>query len=53
MYLGVNIKSVRLYGDNQSLLSLAENPEFHQQTKHINAKHYFIQKHVAKGTVNL
>jgi hypothetical protein len=29
MYSGSDIKSVKLYGDNQGLLSLAENPEFH------------------------
>jgi hypothetical protein len=29
MYLGSDIKSVKLYKDNQGLLSLAKNPEFH------------------------
>ena len=29
MYLGVDIKLVRLYSNNQGLLSLAENPEFY------------------------
>ena len=53
MYLGLDIKSVRLYGDNQSSLSLAENPEFHQQTKHIDVKHHFIQEHIAKRTIDL
>jgi hypothetical protein len=42
MYLGSDIKSVKLYRDNQGLLSLAENPEFHQRTKHIDVKHHFI-----------
>jgi hypothetical protein len=53
MYSGDDLKSVRLYGDNQSSLSLAENPEFHQRTKHIDVKHHFIQEHVAKGTIDL
>ena len=53
MYLGADIKSVRLYGDNQGLLSLAENPEFHQRTKHIDVKHHFIRQHVAKRAVDL
>ena len=30
IYLNMDIKSVRLYGNNQNLLSLAENPKFHQ-----------------------
>lgn len=29
MYSGSDTKSVRVYGDNQGSLSLAENPEFH------------------------
>jgi hypothetical protein len=29
MYLSSNIKSVKLYKDNQGLLSVAKNPEFH------------------------
>jgi hypothetical protein len=29
MYLGFDIKSVKLYGDNQGSLSLAKNPEFY------------------------
>jgi hypothetical protein len=42
MYSGTDIKSVKLFGDNQSSMSLAENPEFHQRTKHIDIKHHFI-----------
>jgi hypothetical protein len=53
MYLGSDIKSVKLYGDNQGLLSLAENPEFHQRTKHINVKHHFIREHVTTEVINL
>ena len=33
--------------------SLAENPKFHQRTKHINMKYYFIQEYITKGTINL
>jgi hypothetical protein len=53
MYSGDDIKAIRLYGDNQSSLSLAENPEFHQRTKHIDIKHHFIREHIAKGTIDL
>ena len=53
IYSGTDIKSVKLFGDNQSSLSLAENPEFHQRTKHIDIKHHFIREHVAKGTIDL
>ena len=33
--LGVGNSSVLLYGDNESSLKLAENPLFHQRSKHI------------------
>ena len=29
IYSGIDIKLIRLYGNNQSLLSLAENPKFY------------------------
>jgi hypothetical protein len=53
MYSGTDIRSVKLFGDNQGSMSLAENPEFHQRTKHIDIKHHFIREHVAKGTIDL
>jgi hypothetical protein len=53
MYSGTDIRSVKLFGDNQGSMSLAENPEFHQRTKHIDIKHHFIWEHVAKGTIDL
>ena len=53
MYSGSDIISVKLYGDNQGSLSLAENPEFHQRTKHINVKHHFIQEHITTEVINL
>jgi hypothetical protein len=53
MYLGFNIKSVKLYKDNQGLLNLTKNPEFHQRTKHINVKHHFIQEHITTKVINL
>ena len=53
IYLGLDIKLVCLYSNNQGLLSLAENPEFHQWTKYINIKHYFIQEYIMKRTIDL
>ena len=50
---GYGLKSVLLYGDNQSSLNLTDNSTFHQRTKHIDIKHHFIREHVAKKTVNL
>jgi len=53
LYKGPEIKQLRIYGDNQSLLNLAENLEFHQRTKHIDVKHHFIREHIEKGTIEL
>ena len=44
LYKGQDAQKVLLYGDNQSALALAENPELHQRTKHINVKYYYIQQ---------
>ncbi|KAG8196250.1 hypothetical protein JTE90_023806 [Oedothorax gibbosus] len=32
--------------DNTAAIRLAENPEFHRRTKHINIKHFFIREKV-------
>jgi hypothetical protein len=53
IYSGFNIKSVKLYRDNQGLLNLAKNPEFHQRTKHINVKYYFIREHIIIRVIDL
>ncbi|KAI0999084.1 hypothetical protein K3495_g9112 [Podosphaera aphanis] len=51
--LGNRSKSVKLFGDNQSSLALAENPEFHQRTKHIAIKHHYIREQVQNGFIDL
>ena len=53
MYSGNDISKIRILGDNQGALSLGENPEFHQRTKHIDVKHHFIREHIEKGTIDL
>jgi hypothetical protein len=50
---GYGLKSVLLYGDNQSSLNLADNSTFHQRTKHIDIKHHFIREHIASKTIDL
>ncbi len=46
-------KCVELTGDNQGALSLAENPEFHQRTKHIAIRYHYLRDRVAKGRIEL
>ena len=49
---GVHIDTVLLYIDNNSSLKLTRNPEFHNRSKHINIKHYFIREKVDEGAIN-
>ena len=44
-----DVKYVKIYGDNQAALSLSENPEMHQCTKHIAVKYHYIRKARFKG----
>ena len=42
-----------LFGDNQSALSLAKNPAYHDRTKHVAIKYHFIREKVNAGDVKL
>ncbi len=46
-------KAMVIYEDNQSVLSLAKNPQFHGRAKHIDIRHHFICDQVASGVVEL
>jgi hypothetical protein len=52
-YEGKDAQRVRLYSDNQSSLALAENPELHQRTKHVDVQYHYIREQVAEGLVDL
>ncbi|MCO5609566.1 hypothetical protein L7F22_063796 [Adiantum nelumboides] len=41
--LSISAKTPTLHCDSQSAIMLAKNPVFHAKTKHISAKHHFIQ----------
>ena len=51
--LGIGKPSVLLLGDNESSLKLAENPVFHQKSKHILIKYHSIRERVEKGKIEL
>ena len=52
-YAGKDAECIRLYGDNQSSLALAENPELHQRTKHVDVQYHYIREQVDEGLVDL
>jgi len=45
--------AVVIFGDNQSAISLAKNPEFHSRTKHIELQHHFVREAVDDGKIDI
>ena len=44
--------AIDLYIDNQSVIRLAKNPEFHKRTKHIDVQYHFIREKTISGEIN-
>ena len=42
-----------IYGDNKFSIALAQNPEFHQRTKHIDIQHHFIRDEITTKCIEL
>lgn len=49
---GLN-KAIVIYGDNQTSISMGQNPQFHGRAKQIRIKYQFIRKHVMNDIVEL
>jgi hypothetical protein len=45
--------SPKLLVDNMSAVKLANNPEFHQRSKHIDVKYHFVREKCSDGTLNI
>ena len=42
-----------IYEDNQGAIALANNPEHHARTKHIDVQYHFVRDYVEKGKIKL
>ena len=42
-----------IWADNQKIIVLAENSEFHRRIKHINVKYHWIRKTIADSKISL
>jgi hypothetical protein len=47
------LNSTVIYWNNHSYVKLSENPVFHDRSKHIEIKHYFLYDKVQRGEVVL
>lgn len=47
------LETTMIYCDNQSCVKLAQNPLFHDRSKHIDIKYHFVLDMVQKGAVKL
>ena len=49
-----NLKQVPvLQVDNSAAVKLAQNPEYHRRTTHINIKHFFIREKISEGKLRM
>ena len=46
-------KSILIYEDNQSAISIAKNPQFHGRVNHINIKFHFVRDQVSNNNMKL
>lgn len=51
--LGEVNKPTSLHCDNQSAIALVKNPAFHQRTKHIDVRLFYIREAQEDGTINV
>lgn len=51
--MGDKIDTVELKIDNQSAIKLAQNPEYHKRSKHIDVRFHFIREKIDDGTITV
>jgi hypothetical protein len=50
---GVRFESVLIMFDNTSAISVAKNPVFHKNMRHVERRHHFLRDHVEKGGIEM
>jgi hypothetical protein len=50
---GYNLRKISLLCDNESAISLEENPIEHSRTKHIDIRHHFLRDHQQRGDIDV
>ena len=48
-----NKEKFHLFTNSLSAIKLANNPEHHAKTKHINIQYHFVREHVTNNTIQL
>jgi hypothetical protein len=51
--LGSEAEALELWVDNQSVIALSKNPVFHNWSKHIDMRYYFIRECVEECRIKL
>ena len=51
-YSSSDLKSVKIYRDNQGSLALGKNPKLYQRSKYIDIKHYFCRQYITNGDID-
>jgi hypothetical protein len=49
----VNFEKVLLMCDNTSAISVAKNPVFYKNMRHIERRHHFLRDHVEKRDIEM
>lgn len=44
---------MKILCDNQSVIRLSKNQQFHNRTKHIDIKFHYIQEQIEKGMIEI
>ena len=53
MELSRNSEKINIYCDNNSTICLANDPEFHTRTKHIDIRYHYIREAIVNNSITV